>query len=103
MTQNGTEMHHLGLQSPKKNSGGGPPDPLETGCFIWGSFKKHVHTLPSAALHAFDFLVETHFDPCSHYTPKRIWSVNVQFCIRHVELQLQHQVALFEFCFCHDI
>ncbi len=36
----------------QKISGGGPPDP-EIGCFISGSFNKHVHTLQSAALCTF--------------------------------------------------
>ena len=46
----------------KNIPGGGPPDPLERGCFIWRSFKKHMYTPPRSALLS-DCLVETHFDP----------------------------------------
>ncbi len=37
----------------QRNYGGGPLDPPDGGCFIWGSFNKHMHTLPSSALRTF--------------------------------------------------
>ncbi len=47
----------------RKISGGGPPHPLKRGCFLWGSFNKHLHTLLSSALRASGFLVLGQADP----------------------------------------
>ncbi len=51
-TQNGTGMHHLQPQNPKKILAEDPQTPLKA-CIIWGYFNKHMHTLSGSALHAF--------------------------------------------------